>query len=71
MNAIPEQKRLVDAVGDEYHRLGLHLVDPQQLLLQCFTRQRIERAERLIHQQNVGLCGERTRQARSLLHTPR
>ncbi len=57
-------------MGDEHH--GLALVGPlherEQLLLQDFARLRVERRERLVHQQDRRVHGERPHQAHALLH---
>ena len=69
-NAIAEQNGLVDRVGDEHH--GLALLEPfhdaQKLLLQNLSRLRIERSERLVHQQDFRIDGERAHEADALLH---
>ena len=53
-DAVAEHDRLVDRMGDEHH--GLALVGPlhelQQLLLQDLAGLRVERGERLVHQQD-------------------
>src|SRR5205085_6285149 len=59
---------LVDRMGDEYHRLAFVLHDAQQLFLQHLARLRIERGERLVHQQDVRIDRERAYQADALLH---
>src|SRR6266853_2123712 len=48
---VGEEDRLVDGVGDEEHRLGLLVPDPLQLEVHLLPRHRVERAERLVHQQ--------------------
>ena len=69
-DAVAEQDRLVDRMGDEHH--GLALVGPlhelQQLLLQDLAGLRVERGERLVHQQDRRVHGERAHQADALLH---
>ena len=69
-DAVAEQDRLVDRMGDEHH--GLALVRPlhelQQFLLQDFAGLRVERGERLVHQQDRRVDGERAHQADALLH---
>src|SRR5260370_14271454 len=39
-----------------------------QLLLHLLARQRVERAERLVHQQDLGVVDERTNYREALLH---
>ncbi len=68
---IAEQDRLVDRMGDEHH--GLALVGPfherKQLLLQDLAGLRVECRERLIHQQDRRVHGERAHQPHALLHS--
>jgi len=40
----------------------------QELVLQAAADQRVQRRERLVHQQDVGIGGERAGQADALLH---
>ena len=63
-----EQHRLLDAVGD--HQDGLAGLAPEleQLLLHLLAGQRIERAERLVHQQHAGVAGQRAGQPDPLAH---
>ena len=56
---VAHRDRLVDVVGDEDHRLRDLAVQPAQLLLQPGARDRVERAERLVHQQHRRVGGER------------
>ena len=51
--------RLVDVVGDEDHRLRDLAVQAAQLVLQAGAGDRVERAERLVHQQQRRVGGER------------
>ena len=44
------------------------LLQLEQLVLHVAADQRVERAERLVHQQQVGVGGERAGQADALLH---
>ena len=44
------------------------LPDPQQLALQIFARLGVERGERLVHQENVGIVGEAAGDRHALLH---
>jgi hypothetical protein len=72
-DAVAEQDRLVDRMGDEHH--GLALVGPlhqrEQLLLQDLARLRVERGERLVHQQDRGVHDQRAHQPDALLHPAR
>src|SRR6185295_1480936 len=67
-DARAEKDRLGDAVGDEEDRLARFLPDPEQLEVHLLARQRIERAERLVHQHELGIVDERARDRRALLH---
>src|SRR5205823_5952721 len=63
-----EKYRLGDAVRDEHDgRPGL-LPDPQQLDVQPLAGHLVERAERLVHQEDRGLERERARDRDALLH---
>ena len=44
------------------------LPDVQDQFLRLLARQRVERAERLVHQQHFRIAGQRTRNADALLH---
>ena len=48
---LAEERRLVDRVGDEHDRRAGRFPDLQQLLVQPVARDLVERAERLVHQQ--------------------
>ena len=63
-----EKHRLGDAVGDEDDGLPRFLPDAQQLEIHLLARQGIECAERLVHQDQLGIVDERTRDRRALLH---
>ena len=65
---IAELHGLVEIVADEDDRLLQFLLQQQQFVLQLVADQRIERRERLVHQQNVGVGGECARQPDALLH---
>ncbi len=58
-DSVAHLDRLVDVVGDEDHRLADLAVEPPQLVLQPEARDRVERAERLVHQQHGRVCRER------------
>ena len=63
--------RLFDRVRDEHHRPGRELVDAEQLVLEDLARQSVERAEGLVHEQDVWLDRESAREASALLHAAR
>src|SRR5262249_248287 len=53
-DAVGEECRFTDAVGDENHCLPIGLPDALKLDRHFVARDRIQRAERLIHQQDAG-----------------
>src|SRR5262249_48281800 len=65
---IAQYERLVDRMRDEDHRLALALVDFEQLLLEHLARLRVDRRERLIHQENPRMRRERAGKPDALLH---
>ncbi|MNN07382.1 hypothetical protein D3C81_1202060 [compost metagenome] len=65
---VGQQDRLVDVVGDHEHRLPGGRADLQQLVLNHPAGQRIQRAERLVHQQHLRLHGEGAGDTDALLH---
>ena len=67
-HAVGEIDRLLHVVGDEDHGLGRALPDAEELRLHQAARLRIERAERLVHQQDFRIEGERARERGALLH---
>ena len=70
-DAVGEEHRLLHAVGDEQHGLAVALPDLEQLVLQARARVRIERAEGLVHQQDVRAVGQRAGDGDALLHAAR
>ncbi|MCY1440141.1 hypothetical protein D9M71_564030 [compost metagenome] len=67
-DAVGEQHGLVDVVGDHDHRVAEVGVDLHQRVLQVGAGQRVEGAERFVHQQHLGLHGQRPADADALLH---
>ena len=67
-HARAEKHRLGDAVRDEHDGLFRLLPDAQQLEVHLLARERIERAERLVHQDQLGIVDQRARDRRALLH---
>src|SRR5215467_306553 len=63
--------RLADVVGNEDHGLALAAQDFADLVGERETRLRIERRERLVEKDHVGLRGERARQRNALAHATR
>ena len=70
-DAVGEQDRLIHVVRD--HERGLPRVrhQAQHLVLQGAAGQRVERAERLVHEQQLRPDGERAGDADALLHAAR
>src|SRR6478735_5277531 len=67
-DAVGEDERLVDAVGDENDSRTGARPYCQEILLQLLTCLRVERAEWLIHEDENGLAHQRARDADPLLH---
>src|ERR1700674_5734388 len=65
---VGEIDRLLYVMGHEDHGLRRALPDPQQLRLHQAARLRIKRTERLVHQQNFRVDGERAGNGRAVLH---
>src|SRR6516165_1615703 len=65
---VRQKDRLVDLMGDEQDGLAPLLPDAHQLRLHDLAGLRIERGERLIHQQNLRVDGERAREIDALAH---
>ena len=59
--------RLVDVVGDEDDRLRNLAMEPQEVVLESVTGDRVDRAERLVHQHDRGVGGHRPGDADALL----
>ena len=67
-DAVGQQDRFVDIVGDHEHRLIRGRTNPHQLVLDHAAGERIERTEGLIEQQHLRLDREGARDADPLLH---
>ena len=65
---VRQQDRFVDVVGDHEHGLLRARADRQQLVLQAAAGQRIQRAERFVQQQGLGLDGQRPGDADALIY---
>src|SRR6266704_1362034 len=65
---LAEVHRLLDAVGDEHDGLAGLLPDAQQLVLEAVAGLRVQRGERLVHQQHVRVEGEAAGDGHPLLH---
>ena len=70
-DAIGEEQRLVDIVGDEDRGCRNLAPDVEQHLLHHAARLRIERAERLVHQEHPRLVDQGPRDLDPLLHASR
>ena len=64
---VPHLDRLVDVMGDEDHCLADLGVQAEELLLQPFTRDRIQCSEGLVHQHDGRIRGHRPGQSDTLL----
>ena len=64
---VAEQERLVDVVRDEHDGLAELALQSQQLLLQFGAHDRVDGAERLVHEQDVRVDRESPRDADALL----
>ncbi len=71
IDAVGEENRLVDVVGDQNDRRAAHAPDPEQLVLQGGPRQRVEGAERLVHEEHLRLHAEAAGHGHPLAHAPR
>ncbi len=63
-----QEQRLLHAVGDEEAHLARVVPDVEYQLLDGFARERVECAERLVHQHQPRTRGERAGDADALLH---
>ena len=68
---VPDTDRLVQIVGDEDRGLSHHRGELHELVLKLAANQRIQGAEGLVHQEDVGVGRERAPQPHPLLHAPR
>ncbi len=68
---IRQHQRFEDVVRDKEDGLAKLALDPQQFLLQRTARDRVECAERLIHEQVVLAGGQRSGHPDTLLLTAR
>ncbi len=68
---VGERYRLGDVVGHEHDGLAGALPDLQQHRMHAPPRQGVERSERLVHQQHLGLDRERARDLQALAHSAR
>ena len=66
-DAVTEAQRFVKIVSDEHHRLLQLTAQPNDLVLHLATDERVERRERFVEQHDVGVGGERSGEAHTLL----
>ena len=69
--ALAEEQRLFHAVGDEDDRLAGVPPQLQDQRLHLLQRQRVQRPQRLVHQNELRVVGQAARQGDTLLHAPR
>ena len=69
--AVTQRDRLADVVGDEDDGLATELPQLEQVGLQDGAGLRVERAERLVHQDHRRIVGERADQRGALPHAAR
>src|SRR5262249_20672528 len=67
-DAAAQEDSLFDIVRDEQHGLLVAFPDPEQHFLHQRSGLIIQRPERLVEQQDLGIVGEGTRDGRALLH---
>ncbi|MOA51916.1 hypothetical protein D3C78_1751270 [compost metagenome] len=58
----------VKVVADEDDGFAQFALQLQQFVLQALADQRVEGGEGFVHQQDIGIHGQRARQANALLH---
>ena len=68
---VGQEGSFADAVGHEDHRLAVGLPDAQKLDPHLVAGDRIEGAERLVHQENAGVMNERSTNRYALAHAAR
>ena len=68
---LAEERGLVDRMGDEQDRRAGVLPQPQQFLVEPVAGDLVERAERLVHQQQLGIVDERAGDRDALAHAAR
>ena len=67
-DAVGDQHRFVEVMSDEQDRLAGSRMDVQKFALKRFPGLRVERTEWLVHQQDLGVNGERACNADALFH---
>ena len=67
-DTIGEKHRFLNAVGHEQHGFLALFPDAQELQIELVARHRVERAERLVHQQQLRIGHQGAAQRNALLH---
>ena len=67
-DAVGHHQGFVHIVGDEHHGLGVFAPDAHDLVLQVGAGQGVERRERLVEQQHIGVGGQGARHRHALAH---
>src|SRR5205807_9476367 len=70
-HTVGQKHRLVDLVGDEQDRLAASFPDAHELRLHDLAGLRVERRERLVHQQDLWVDRQRAREIDPLAHAAR
>ena len=65
-DAVGERDRLFEIVGDEQHRLAVGAPQIEQQIAHDLPRLRVERAERLVHQQDLRIADQHLREPDAL-----
>ena len=67
-HAVGEEHGLRNRMRDQQHRLAGLALDPHQLDIHLLARHGVERAERLVHQHDLGIVHQRAADRGALLH---
>ena len=70
-DVVAELERLGEVVGDEDHGLADLAMEPDDLVLHVAPDERVERAERLVEEHDLGVDGQGAGQPDALLHAAR
>ena len=70
-DAVGQVERLVDVVGHQHHGGAQATAGVGEQVLHSQPRQRVERGERLVEEQHLGVADQRPRQRDALRHAPR
>src|ERR1044072_8384392 len=67
-HAVGKRDRLLEVVRDEHHRLPVRRPDLEQLVLHQMARLDVERRERLVHEDDLGIENQRLPEGGALSH---